>query len=338
MSVKSRQSLQTKSHRLLPQVNIRGYNLAYVEEVEFCFHGSQSAAAQPSPAQPAATPPPPRIWACAPLLQLNSRLSARCEGPFGLLRGGLEVRLRGSCFRPVAVQCHSDRWRPFEALAGHRKRYEAMPVAALLERVFAYREIAAYCRLVCRERGGLELHADLPFDGRFGLPQRRGARGIRPAEAATCLMASAETLLGEPRVNVCVRDGMSHLRRELRRMDYAASGGAGDTRKACEKASQVTMQFQLSCTSILSTANVGLSLYHGHAGMLAHCWVGIAWAGPSWPLMPVLADASRCCGWQLIVAFIRRFKALYAHLRSLRLQCRYVYMCQLRGARNLEEE
>jgi hypothetical protein len=66
--------------------------------------------------------------------------------------------------------------------------------------------------------------------------------------------------------------------------------------------------------------------------------VGGDWAGPSWPLMPVLADASLCCGWQLIVAYIRRFKALYAHLRSIRLQCRYVYMCQLRGARNLEEE
>ena len=224
-----------------PQVNIRGYNLAYVEEVEFCFHAAPGGGGGAAPQSP---PPPPRVWACAPLSQLNSRLSARCEGPFGLLRGGLEVRLRGSCFRPVAVPCHSDRWRPFEALAGHRKRYEAMPVAALLERVFAYREIASYCRLVCRERGGLELHADLPPGGRFGMPPQGAAgRGGRPAEAGAGLMASAEALLGEARVHGCVREGMSRLRRELRRADHAAAaaaaGGAGDGQKACERASQV---------------------------------------------------------------------------------------------------
>ena len=205
-------------------MNIRGYNLAYVEEVEFRFHGSSGGS-------------PVRRWLCAPSIQINTRLSARCEGPFGLLRGGLEVLLRGSCFNPVTVTCHSDQWRPFEALAGHRKRYEAMPVSAVLERAFAYREVAGSCRLVCRERGDLVLHADLPRSGAFGLSQVGSDRAGR-LDVGPSLMVSAESLLSESDVHFCVREGLARLRLHLRTLDREASTSEP---KACECASKVSL-------------------------------------------------------------------------------------------------
>ena len=237
--------LMPRSHeRDFAQVNIRGWNLAYVEDVEVLFHGQPSTtSADVVPdegskgAHGGAGGPAAGAWAwvCAPTSQLNTRLAARCEGHFGLLRGAVEVRLRGSCFRPVGRECHSDQWRPFRALSGHRKRFESMPVAALLERIFAHRELASSCRLVCRGRGGLRLHGDVGLAGSFctaalaaslasmlPYPLATG-RGEQAAKAGAGLISSVESILGEARVHACLQQRIFRLRNQMRLMDWEVS-------------------------------------------------------------------------------------------------------------------
>jgi hypothetical protein len=224
------------------QVNIRGWNLAYVEDVEFLFHGQPSTSgADPVPdegctlAAGGGAAPGAWAWVCSPTSQLNTRLTARCEGHFGLLRGAVEVRLRGSCFRTVGRECHSDQWRPFRALSGHRKRFESMPVAALLERIFAHRELATSCRLVCRGRGGLRLHGDVGLAGSFctaALAARLASmlpyplvtgRGEQAAKAGAGLISSVESILGEARVHACVHERIFRLRSQMRLLDWEGS-------------------------------------------------------------------------------------------------------------------
>jgi hypothetical protein len=112
---------------------------AYYTQVEFRFRADASHATRH-----------------APIESLNKRLVVRCEGPFGLLRGGFDALLIGSCFAAVTVRCGSEDLEQFEALYGHRKRYENMPLGELLEKAFAYRELVSTCQLVTRERGGVQ--------------------------------------------------------------------------------------------------------------------------------------------------------------------------------------
>lgn len=81
----------------------------------------------------------------------------------------------GSCFEPVHVQCVSGSLEKFEALYGHKKRYENMPLGELLEKAFVYRELVSTCALVTRERGGM--HFKTPLREEL-LPDTREGRGL----------------------------------------------------------------------------------------------------------------------------------------------------------------
>jgi hypothetical protein len=75
------------------QLCLRGQNLHYIDHVECLLPGSDATESVPAP--PSHPPPSNRCY------------TARIDAPFGRLRGGLTVRLHGSCFAHFDVDVRS---------------------------------------------------------------------------------------------------------------------------------------------------------------------------------------------------------------------------------------
>lgn len=97
---------QTGEQLLLPQrlLTEPRVNLPPPPQIESVFYGDTSG----SVLLPTSHPPPS-----------NRRFSARIVAPFGLVKGGLSVRVKGWCFKTFEVDAAGD-LEEFEALGGHR--------------------------------------------------------------------------------------------------------------------------------------------------------------------------------------------------------------------------